>query len=113
MSDKKHGALKSWINLRLSALALVPLTFWAVYSIIQIKDLTHPNFLLWLQNPYNSGMLALFLLATYYHGALGVQEIYEDYISCEKTRNFAICATKLAFVVLALISCFAIASVAF
>lgn len=112
MSDKKHGALKSWINLRISAIALIPLTLWAVYSIIKIKDLAHADFTLWLQSPINAGLLVAFLIATYYHAALGVQEVYEDYIACDKTRNFAICATKLAFFVLGLVSVYAVANIA-
>jgi succinate dehydrogenase / fumarate reductase membrane anchor subunit len=104
MSDKKHGALKSWINLRISAIALIPLTFWAVYSIIKIKDLSHADFTQWLNNPINGGLLIAFLLATFYHAALGVQEVYEDYISCEKGRKLAICSTNLAFLALAVIS---------
>lgn len=112
MSDKKHGALKSWINLRISALALIPLTFWAVYSILKIKDWAHADFTLWLQNPLNAGLLVAFLVASYYHAALGVQEVYEDYIACEKTRNVAICATKIAFFGLGLVSVYAVVNIA-
>lgn len=112
MSGKNTG-LGDWVRLRMSAIALIPLTFWIVYSILLLKGQPYGEFVLWLQNPYNSGLLIVFLLASYYHGALGVQEIYEDYITCEKTRHCVIWATRLAFVVLTVLSCVSIASIAF
>lgn len=112
MSAKNTG-LGDWIRLRMTAVALIPLTFWVVYSILQLKNMAYGDFVLWLQNPYNTGMLIIFLLASYYHGALGVQEICEDYITCEKNRACAIWATRLVFAVLAVASIVSIASIAF
>lgn len=112
MSGKDTG-LSAWVRLRMSAIALVPLTFWAVYSILELKGLPYSHFVQWMENPYNSSMLIVFLLLTYYHGALGVQEIYEDYITCEKTRKLVILVTRLAFLVLTVLSCVSIASIAY
>lgn len=109
----KNSALADWIKLRMTAIVLVPLSFWAVYSILQLKDKPYADFTLWMQNPFNMGMLVVFLLAMYFHAALGVQEIYEDYITCERTRKIVICVTRLAFVVLSVVSIISIASIAF
>jgi succinate dehydrogenase / fumarate reductase, membrane anchor subunit len=112
MSGKDTG-LGHWVRLRMSAVALIPLTFWIIYSVLELKDLPYGEFVFWLQNPYNAGMLIVFLLASYYHAVLGVQEIYEDYITCEKNRTCAIWATRLVFVGLTVASIVSIASIAF
>lgn len=114
MTDHKEGSgVGPWIRLRMSAVALVPLTIWAVYSILQLKDAGYADFTMWMQNPYNAGLLILFLLISFYHGAMGVIEIIEDYVQCNKTKNFAIYASYAVSAALAIVSVFAITRIGF
>lgn len=97
----KGAALAHWTKLRLSSLILVPLTLWLVISIIGLVGADHAMFTAWLRAPLNAGLLGSFILLGCYHGALGVQEIIEDYISNEKAAHCAITAEKLGFAVVA------------
>ncbi len=113
MSGHKETGLGAWIRLRMSAVALVPLTIWVVYSIIELKDAPYAIFTEWLQNPFNAALLIVFLLASFYHAVLGVQEIFEDYVSDDKTRNCALWLVRLSFVILTILSVLSIAKIAF
>lgn len=110
--NNPHG-VGHWIKLRLSAVALIPMSIWAVYSVLEISTLDHASFTLWLQNPYNAALLIIFLLVSFYHGALGTQEVIEDYVACEKMQKAAIIVLYLAFIALTIISLFSIVKVAF
>lgn len=104
----KGGALKHWVRLRFLSLILVPLTLWMVISIVTQVGADHAAFTAWLGTRLNAALLGAFILIGSYHAALGVQEIIEDYVSCEKTRKCAIVAEKIAF---ALVSAICILSI--
>ena len=93
----KGAALAHWVRLRFSSLLLVPLTVWLVISIVTLSGADYQTFTTWVGSRLNGVQLGLFVLLSCYHGALGVQEIIEDYISCEKTARLAILAEKTAF----------------
>ena len=100
-THKKGAALAHWVRLRFSSLLLVPLTIWLVISIVTLSGADYATFITWLGSRVNAWQLGLFVLLSCYHGALGVQEIIEDYISCEVTARCAILAEKTAFIGLA------------
>lgn len=106
-------ALRHWIKLRLSALLLLPLTLWLIWSIVSLIGAEYEVFVMWLSAPVNASLMGLFIILGCYHGALGVQEIIEDYISAEKCAHCAIVAEKIAFGALAFICLASIGSVAF
>ena len=99
----KGAALAHWLRLRFSSLLLVPLTFWLVVSVVTNIGVDHAAFTAWLGARVNAGLLGSFILLSCYHGALGVQEIIEDYIAVEKTAHCAILAEKAAFLIVAII----------
>ncbi len=96
-THKKGEALSHWIRLRFSSLLLVPLTLWLVISIVGLVGADHATFMAWLDARLNAYLLGAFIVISCYHAALGVQEIIEDYISCEVTARCAILAEKTAF----------------
>jgi succinate dehydrogenase / fumarate reductase, membrane anchor subunit len=100
-AHSKGAALSHWVRLRFSSLLLVPLTVWLVISIVGLAGVDHDTFTTWLQSRLNAGLLGSFILLSCYHGALGLQEIIEDYISCELAASCAILAEKTAFLGLA------------
>ena len=98
---KKGEALSNWMHLRVHALILVPLTIWLIVSIVGLAGADHAAFTEWLAARINAALLGAFVLTGSYHAALGVQEIIEDYVSCEKTAKCAIAAEKTAFALIA------------
>jgi succinate dehydrogenase / fumarate reductase membrane anchor subunit len=78
------GSAKSgvahWWALRVSSVALIPLTLWFVASIIAHAGDDHAAFLAWLKSPVSSAAMVLLLVATFHHAALGLQVVIEDYL---------------------------------
>jgi succinate dehydrogenase / fumarate reductase membrane anchor subunit len=90
----KEGLHHWWVQ-RITALALVPLTFWFVASLIGLAHDEPGAFFEWLLSPFNATALVLFIAVGLHHGVLGMQVVLEDYVSDHGTRTALILLTKL------------------
>lgn len=79
LGSAKHGSDHWWLQ-RLTALALIPLGFWLVGSLVSQVGADHAAFKSWLATPGRSVAMVLFLFAAFYHMKLGIQVIIEDYV---------------------------------
>jgi len=66
----------------------------------------------WVGNPLPAIMLVLLLIATFYHAALGLQVVIEDYIHAELTKLGLVIIVRLGCVALAVAGMFAVLSMA-
>lgn len=105
-------AKQHWINLRITAVLNIPLCLWFIYSIVHLAGADYAQFTGWLQQPLNAGLLILFIISVFYHAALGVHEIIEDYVAEEKTRKPMLRIKALAFLALGVICIISILKVA-
>lgn len=100
------GAAKSglhhWWAQRLTAIALVPLTLWFIYSVLSLHGATHPALLAWMQNPLHLVLLLALIAATFHHMQLGLQTVIEDYVHADRCRMIAVLVMKAVTVLLAL-----------
>ena len=81
-----------WLMQRVSATALVPLIIWLVVSFVQIIQDPEGSMAVFFAYPFNAVMGILLISSSLYHGSLGIQVIFEDYISCKLMRRVAIVA---------------------
>ena len=79
LGSAKDGVGAWWAE-RVSAIALVPLTLWFAASIIAHAGSDHAAFVVWLRTPLASIPMVLLLIALFYHTALGLQVVIEDYV---------------------------------
>ena len=79
LGSAKQGVEHWWAE-RVSAVALVPLTLWLVASIIAHAGSDHATFIAWLKTPLATISMILLLIASFYHTALGLQVVIEDYV---------------------------------
>jgi succinate dehydrogenase / fumarate reductase membrane anchor subunit len=100
LGSAKMGVQHWWAE-RVSAVALIPLTLWFVASIIAQTSSDYATFVAWLRMPFNSIMMILLLAALFYHAALGLQVVIEDYRHA---------GAKFAALVIMRLSCFGLAS---
>ncbi|MDX2222822.1 MAG: succinate dehydrogenase, hydrophobic membrane anchor protein [Rhodospirillaceae bacterium] len=112
LGSAKQGAHHWWVQ-RLTAVALVPLSLWFIFSLAGLAGADHAGFTAWLGSPVNATLLALVAAVSFHHAALGIQVVIEDYVADHGLRVASIVAVKLACAGLAALSVVSILLVAF
>jgi succinate dehydrogenase / fumarate reductase membrane anchor subunit len=100
LGSAKEGVEHWWVQ-RITAVALVPLSLWFVIAIIRLVGADIDTVGDWVGRPLPAILLVLLLIATFYHVALGLQVVIEDYVHAE--------LTKLGLVIIVRLGCFAFA----
>jgi succinate dehydrogenase / fumarate reductase, membrane anchor subunit len=100
LGSAKEG-VEHWWAQRITALALVPLTVWFVVEVISLTGADRAVFVDWVRNPMSAVLLVLLLVATFYHGALGLQVVIEDYVENEAVRLGSLIVIRLLAIVFA------------
>jgi succinate dehydrogenase / fumarate reductase membrane anchor subunit len=79
-----HGSAKDgvhhWYAQRASAILLLFLVGWLVYSMFTLAGTGHAEAVEFLSNPLNAAFLVVLLVALFYHAMLGLQIVIEDYV---------------------------------
>jgi len=112
LGSAKEG-VEHWWRQRVTALALVPLTLWFVAAVIGLVGADHAAFVAWVRSPMPAMLLILLLVATFYHVALGLQVVIEDYIHREAMRLGTLLVMRSLCVVFAVRGIVAILKLAF
>ena len=107
LGSAKEG-VEHWWAQRVSALALVPLALWFVIAIIKLAGADRVRFVDWVRHPVEAILLVLLLIATFYHGALGLQVVIEDYVDNRTLRFGLLIVMRLAAIVFAARGIFAV-----
>lgn len=100
LGSAREGIGHWWMQ-RMTALALVPLTLWFAASLIARARNDYGAFIQWLRTPLTTVLMVLLLIALFYHTALGLQVVVEDYIHTDRI--------KMPTVVVIHLGCFALA----
>jgi succinate dehydrogenase / fumarate reductase membrane anchor subunit len=98
LGSAKEG-VEHWWRQRVTALALVPLVLWLVMSLIGLVGADRAALVAWVRQPMPAMLLILLLVATFYHAALGLQVVIEDYIHGEAMKLGAIVVMRLLCIV--------------
>jgi len=85
LGSAKHG-VGHFIAQRTSAVALVVLTLWGVWSILTVAASGYEGARSWLGSPINAALLCLLVVTGFFHAHLGMRVIIEDYIARKFTR---------------------------
>src|SRR5712692_2812574 len=107
LGSAKEG-VEHWWAQRVTALALVPLTLWFVIAIIELAGADRALFVDWVRQPVPAVLLVLLLIATFYHGALGLQVVIEDYVESEAYRFGLVVVMRAAAILFAVRGIFAV-----
>ena len=79
LGSAKSG-FEHWWTERVTAVALVPLTVWFAASLIAHSGSDYETFIAWLGSPVAAVLMILLLVALFWHTALGLQVVIEDYV---------------------------------
>ena len=96
LGSAKSGTTHWWMQ-RVTAVALIPLSFWLILFIQQLFHASYDEIKQWLISPVNFSMLLAWACAGFYHAALGLQVVIEDYLSPEWLKIVMIWVVKLTF----------------
>ena len=88
------NATKKWIFLKISSVALVPLMFWFIINFVSVYDKNHSVIMQFLSEQPSKFLISLLLIIAFFHSALTISEIFEDYIHMQKIK---IVANKLLY----------------
>ncbi|MFT7459651.1 MAG: succinate dehydrogenase / fumarate reductase membrane anchor subunit [Planctomycetota bacterium] len=112
LGSAKNGS-HHWWQQRVTAIALVPLSLWFIYSLVSMVGASYMTVVNWIRLPYVTVLLILFIASLFYHALLGIQVVIEDYIDSEWQKIGSIILVKFLAVVGALASVLSILNVFF
>ena len=102
----KHYATK-WILQRLTAVILIPLTFWFVYQSVLISSYNYEEIKIFFFSRLNSSLYFILIIAMLYHAKLGCETIIEDYVTSyilKKNTKLTISIITYSFMILTTLS---------
>jgi len=111
LGSAKEGAQHFWAQ-RVSAVALVPLALWFVFSVARLHALNYGEVHHWVASPSVAVTLVLFMSALFYHSMLGVQVVIEDYVGNEGVKLASLLLMKFVHAGLAAACIFAVLKIA-
>lgn len=111
-SGTAEGGTKHWWAQRVTAVALLILGGWFLFSIMQLDSFAHSALLAWAGRPFNSVTLLLLGLTLAWHSALGVQVVLEDYVHGSMIKVASLLLNRFAHAFLAIAAVVAIATIA-
>lgn len=109
----KNEATEHWWHQRLTAIALVPLSIWLAYNIVDLAGASHSAFTFWLRSPVNAVLMNFTILAAFYHAALGAAEVIVDYVHDKKLKKLSLIGVNLFFLLGGLASIAAVLKIVF
>jgi len=112
LGSAKEGVGHWWAQ-RLTAVALVPLLVWFVASLVEMAGADYAHVVAWIAEPPVAVLLALLFVAGFYHLALGLQVVIEDYVHTEPARLVSLIVVRFGCWALAVAAIFSVLKIAF
>ena len=109
LGSAHDGTHHFWVQ-RLTAVALIPLTLWFVYSLLALATggVSHQEVAEWLASPFPTFLMIMLSIALFYHAKLGLQVVIEDYVHCECYKTTLLIANSFTMFAFAVISIMAV-----
>jgi succinate dehydrogenase / fumarate reductase membrane anchor subunit len=108
----KDGTAHWWAQ-RVTAIALVPLTLWFVFSLLTLPDFDYETVRTWLSVPITGFLSVLLVGVMSYHSYLGTIVIVEDYVHSSGMKVLTLMSLRFAYVLAGGAAMFAIFRVVF
>ena len=83
------SSTKKWLLMKLSGIILVPFIFWFITNFVSIYDNDYQALLLFFGSQPHKFIFSIFIILAFFHFALIISEIFEDYIGNETIKNVA------------------------
>ena len=110
--DLTHGS-SHWKHQRITALALIPLILWFVFTIALIGKSNYKHSIDLVSNYINASLFLLLIIFAFWHANLGIQVVIEDYISSKNSQRLLKFVIKFIFISLSIIAILSVLKIAF
>jgi len=107
LGSAKAGTSHWWMQ-RVSAAALIPLSFRLIVFLDLCLTGPYQQTVGWLAVPFNTVCIIAWIVAAFYHAALGLQVVIEDYVAADGVKIVGVWAVNLAFGFMALAALIAV-----
>ncbi len=108
----KEGVSHWWAE-RVTAVALIPLTFLFVVVVFALKGADHARVVALMGETWVALTVLLFVVAGFYHMKLGLQVVIEDYVQHEGAKTILLVSLALGSFALGMAAIFAVLKLAF
>jgi len=107
LGSTREGVHHWWAQ-RMSAVALLPLSLWFIYSLINLAGSDYSAFQAWAGEFGNSVFLVLLVVTMFHHAQLGLQVVIEDYVHSEMWKMGMLLFVKYGAVLFSASAIFAV-----
>ena len=76
-----------WILQRITAVILIPLTFWFIYNCILLSSYNFQETRAFFVSKINSSLYFILIISMLYHSKLGCETIVEDYVTSHNLKK--------------------------
>ena len=112
LGSAKHG-VGHWLSERLTSIALIPLTLWALWSGLVLARAGYVGAVAWLSSPVNAVLLVLLLAVGFLHMHAGLRVVVEDYLHTKFNKGALLLLNLFVCVLGAALAIFSVLKVAF
>jgi succinate dehydrogenase / fumarate reductase membrane anchor subunit len=112
LGSAKDGTGHWWAQ-RVSAIALIPLTLWFLFSLLTLPGLDYLTVNTWLSFPMSGFLAVLLVAALTYHSYLGTIVVIEDYVHSAGMKVLSLLSLRFLYVLAGGAAIFSILRVAF
>ena len=104
----KNYALK-WLTQRITAVILIPLAFWFIYSSISISKMSYLEITFFFDSYINSILFYVMMMTMLFHAKLGLQTIIDDYVTSKiLSKGSKLAVDSLSYFLMIMITIFII-----
>lgn len=80
---------RKWIIQRITAILLIPLSFWFIYHCLSFASMNYSQLFLFFKSISNSLLFLIMMISMLIHAKLGCETIVEDYVTSKSLKDIS------------------------
>ena len=88
---------RKWVNQRITAILLIPLSFWFIYHCLSFSSMNYTQLFLFFKSTVNSLLFLIMMISMLIHAKLGCETIIEDYVTSKSLKDISTLLINLIF----------------
>ena len=107
-----HSGSAVWAFERITSVVLVPLSLWFVYVALRLSHADYATTRAFIASPAHAVLLLALIGAMFWHLAMGLSVVVEDYVRGHLCKFFYLLAIRAGSVLLALLAALSVLKIA-